>query len=290
MPCWAPLLFALLTSVDTIFKLITARGFPAHEILFINACFAVVPILIWTMMTGGLGRLHTTRLPQHLARGAISVMSAFAAIYAYSRLPLTDFYAIVFAGPLIVTALSSFWLGEKIGIERWLAIAIGFTGILVVAGPFEPHETVQMLGAPMGRFAAFVSIFCYALSVVMIRHMRLGESNLSFSFYGYVAAFIIGGTLFTLHGGPILHAGDIADLALSGTINGISSICLMTAYHRSPVALVAPFQYTQIIWGALAGYILWAQTPSIQLIAGAVIVAASGLFLIYREFRVKEVS
>ncbi len=151
-------------------------------------------------MTGGLAHLHTTRLAQHIARGSISVTSAFAAIYAYSRLPLTDFYAIVFAGPLIVTALSSFWLGEKIGLERWLAIIIGFVGILVVAGPFGAHDISANVNAPMGRFAAFVSVFCYALSVVMIRHMRLGESNLSFSFYGYISAFIIGGTLFAVHG------------------------------------------------------------------------------------------
>jgi drug/metabolite transporter (DMT)-like permease len=280
--------FALLTSVDTIFKLMATRGFPAYQILLINACFAIVPILLWTMMTGGLTRLHTARPAQHLVRGGISVMSAFAAIYAYSRLPLTDFYAIVFAGPLIVTALSSFWLGEKIGVERWLAILIGFAGILVVAGPFDAHSSVYNANVSLGRFAAFVSIFCYALSVVMIRHMRLGESNMSFSFYGYVAAFIIGGTWFALHGGQPLKASDVSCLALSGTINGISSICLMTAYHRTPVALVAPFQYTQIIWGALAGYILWAQTPTMQLILGAVIVAASGLFVIYREFRVKE--
>src|ERR1700722_15436618 len=144
--------FALLTSVDTIFKLMATRGFPAHQILLINACFAILPILAWTMMTGGLVRLHTARPAQHIARGGISVMSALAGIYAYSRLPLTDFYAIVFAGPLIVTAFSSFWLGEKIGPERWLAIACGFAGILIVAGTFVKHSLGP--NAKLGRFAA----------------------------------------------------------------------------------------------------------------------------------------
>jgi drug/metabolite transporter (DMT)-like permease len=278
--------FALQTSVDTIFKLLAAGDHPAWQLLFVNGCFALLPILAWSMMTGGLERLYTLRLPQHLVRGSISVMSAFAAIYAYSRLPLTDFYAIVFAGPLIVTALSAFWLGEKIEFARVLAIFAGFSGILIVANPFDAHNAT--LGLPVvimaGRFAAFVSVFCYALSVIIVRRMRLYESSLSFCFYGYLAAITIGGTLLELRGAPPLETFDIAKLACSGILAGISSICLMAAYHRTSVSLVAPFQYTQIIWGAVAGYVLWSRLPDINLIIGAAVVAASGLFVIYREF------
>jgi drug/metabolite transporter (DMT)-like permease len=281
----AALAFALLTSVDTIFKLIAA-GHPAHQILFVNACFALAPILVWVMLTGGLSRLRTLRLPQHLARGATSVLSAFAAIYAYSRLPLTDFYAIVFAGPLIVTALSAFWLGEEVDRGRWFAIGVGFAGILFIANPFI--STGQPTGIVLlGRFAAMISVFCYALSSVMIRRMRLGETNVAFSFYGYIAALFIGGALYALRGAPPLALADIGYLMLSGTLAGISSICLMTAYHRTPVALVAPFQYTQIIWGAIAGYLIWRHVPDANLLMGALIVAGSGMFVIYREFKAR---
>jgi len=282
----AALAFALLTAIDTIFKQVAAEGHPTYQILAINACFALLPILLWTLLTGGLSRLATTRLPQHLARGATSVMSAFAAVYAYSRLPLVDFYAIVFAGPLVVTAMASFWLGEKIDPARWLAIALGFVGIVVVINPLAHHAPDAHHGAViMGRFAAFVSVFCYALSVIMIRRMRGGETNMSFSFYGYLVSFLMGTSLLLLRGGPDLHMVDIIHLALSGTLGGIASICMMTAYHRTPVALVAPFQYTQIIWGALAGYVIWHHVPSLHLIAGASLVAAGGLFVIYREMR-----
>lgn len=279
--------FALLTSVDTIFKLV-ATGHPAHQILLVNACFAMVPILGWTFLTGGLRRLQTQRVGQHLARGSASVMSAFAAIFAYSRLPLTDFYAIVFAGPLIVTVLSVFWLGEKVGIRRWSAIVIGFCGIVIVVNPFEAGTGPQGNLVIVGRFAALVSVFCYALSTIMVRRMRLGETNMTFSFYGYVACALITGILFLLRGGPDLYVQDILHLALSGSLAGVSSICLMTAYHRTPVALVAPFQYTQIIWGAVAGYVLWAHVPDMRLVIGASIVAGSGLFVIYRELKLKE--
>ena len=292
----AAMAFALLTSVDTIFKLLAAGGHPTYQLVLINACFAMLPILLWTMATGGLTRLATARLPQHLARGCASVLSAFAAVYAYSRLPLTDFYAIVFAGPLVVTAMAAFWLGESVEPARWWAIALGFAGILIVTNPLaspllavhkgEIHP--QQIAGLLGRFAAFISVFCYALSVIMIRRMRGLETNLSFSFYGYLTAVLIGGALCLVRGMPDLSLSDVAHLALSGTIGGIASICMMTAYHRSPVALVAPFQYTQIIWGALAGFLIWQHVPSRHLIAGAAIVALSGLFVIYREMKGKE--
>ncbi len=279
--------FALLTSVDTIFKLVAEGGHPAYQILAVNACFALVPIIVWTLMTGGLKRLHTMRLGQHLARGSTSVMSAFAAIYAYSRLPLTDFYAIVFAGPLIVTVLSVLWLGEKVGIRRWSAIVIGFCGIVIVANPFESGSG-NGNWVLIGRFAALVSVFCYALSTIMVRRMRLSETNMTFAFYGYVSCVLIAGTLLLFRGGPALQIQDFLHLALAGTLAGISSICLMTAYHRTPVALVAPFQYTQIIWGAVAGYLLWNHVPDARLVVGATIVGGSGLFVIYRELKLKD--
>ncbi len=287
----AALAFAMLTSVDTIFKIVAAGGHPTYQILVINACFAMVPILLWTMATGGLRRLATMRLPQHMARGVASSLAAYSAVFAYSRLPLTDFYGIVFAGPLVMTAMAAFWLGEKIEPARWWAIAVGFFGILVVTNPLASplltaHGsgiTTQQSAAMLGRFSAFISVFCYSLSVVMVRRMRGGETNLSFSFYGYLTSATVGGTLCLLHGTPNLTASDIAHLALSGTMGGIASLCIMTAYHRTPVALIAPFQYTQIIWGAVAGYVIWQHVPSHHLMAGSAIVALSGFYIIRQE-------
>jgi drug/metabolite transporter (DMT)-like permease len=279
--------FALLTAVDTIFKLM-AEGHPAYQILLVNGCFAVLPIITWALLTGGLGRLHTERPYLHLLRGSVSVVSAFCAIYAYSRLPLVDFYAIVFSGPLIVTALSAFWLNEKVDSARWLAVMVGFLGVVLVTHPFKNSGSGHNLEMMAGRLAALLSVFCYSLSVIMIRRMRLGESNLAFAFYGYVASITISGTLLLISGGPPMLPADIAHLGLCGFLAGFSSICLMTAYHRSPVSLVAPFQYTQIFWGALAGWLLWAHLPDKHLVAGAFIVAGSGLFVIYREMRASE--
>lgn len=286
--------FALLTFVDTIFKLIVVNH-PIYQILATHGCFALIPILAWAALTGGPRRLHTTRLAKHLIRGSISVASAFAAVFAYSRLPLTDFYAIVFAGPLLVTAMSSFWLGETIGRQRWLAIGTGFVGIWIVTHSFGQMVDPGLGGSDtnilLGQLAAFASVFCYALSVIMVRHMRTRETNLAFSLYGYIATITISGCLWFLHlkdMPPAMDWSDVAHLALSGSLAGIASICMMTAYHRTPVSLVAPFQYTQIIWAAIVGYLLWMQLPDVNLVLGAALVMASGLFIIYSEVRLKE--
>lgn len=283
--------FALLSAVDVVFKLLATDGHPTCQILVINGSFAMLPVLLWAKATGGWGRLATARLPYHLARGGASVLSTFAGIYAYSRLPLTDFYAIVFTGPLMITAFGALCLGEKVGPRRWAAIAVGFIGTLVVVNPLASpllhiHNApmnAQQMAAVLGRGAAFACVFFYALSVIMIRRMRGDETSVSFCFYGFAASLLISGTLCLVYDWPPLAAADIAHLALSGTMAGIAGICIMEAYHRTPVALVAPFQYTQIIWGALAGYVIWRHVPSHHLMAGAAIVAASGLYIIHRE-------
>ena len=277
--------FGLLTAVDTVFKLLVIKGHPPSQILFYNAIFALTVILLWAMRTGGLMRLQTAHPIQHLVRASTAVLSAFSAVYAYSRLPLTDFYAIVFVGPLAVTLLSAFWLNEVVDRARWVAIVIGFTGVMVIANPFEGDVTAQSGALMLGRLSAFISVFCYALSVIMIRRMRLRESSLSFSFYGYLSSLLIAGFLMFLRNAPPFTLGDIAHIALSGTLAGASTLCMMSAYHRTPVALVAPFQYTQIIWGMIAGYVLWDQLPTLRLLVGAMIVAGSGFYVIRQEMR-----
>ena len=277
--------FAFLTGADAVFKLLST-GHPGYQILAINGLFALLPIFVRAYTTGGPAQLATTRPLLHTVRACAGVMSTLAAIFAYERLPLTDFYAIVFAGPLLVTILSAMWLGEKVDFARGCAIAAGFCGILVVANPFQ-HSAVSSGDMILGRIAAFASVFCYAVSVIMVRRMRIGESSLTFSFFGYLVSIGGGLLLWLMHDTPPLAAADIAHLALAGMLSGIGSLSMMEAYHRAPVAMVAPFQYTQIFWGAVASYFLWHSLPNQSLIMGASIVAASGLFVLYRDMRGK---
>jgi drug/metabolite transporter (DMT)-like permease len=276
--------FALLTGADTCFKL-ASPGHPAYQILTVSGVFALLLIFFRAATGGGAKLLGTSRPALHLLRAGVGVMSTFAGIYAYSHLALTDYYAIVFAGPLLVTALSALWLKEKVDRARWVAIAAGFCGVLVVANPFAASDAATPTDALIGRLAAGASIFCYAVSVIMVRRMRTGEQSMTFALFGYSVSIVGGLTLWLIFDTPPLGVGDVALLALGGCLGGAGTLCVMEAYYRAPAALVAPFQYTQIFWGALASYALWHLLPGPSLVAGAVIVAASGLFILRRDLR-----
>ncbi len=285
--------FALCTAIDTVFKLMAGHH-PSYQILVVNGLIALCPILLWTAVTGGLRRLHTSRLLLHLLRGGISTSSAYLAIYAYSHLHLTDFYAIIFAGPLMVATLSSVFLREAMGLHRVLAIIVGFSGVIVAFDPFQNVSAQGGVADPdilLARFSALGAVACYAVSVVLIRHMRSRETNMTFSFYGYLASISVGLCILLIRHDPdlpMLTGHDWRYLVTAGLMSGFSSIALMTAYHRTPAVLVAPFQYTQMIWAAVSGYVLWAHIPSLKLIVGAAIVAASGFYIIYSEMRPKQ--
>ena len=278
--------FGLLTGCDVVLKWLAADH-SKYQLLAVNSLFAAIAILSYAALTGGVARLSTRRLGMHMVRATAGALSMLAGIYAYTRLSLTDFYAIIFAGPLLVTGLSAVFLKEKVERARWVAIGVGFMGVLIVANPFQTEGVPEGSEILIGRCCAFVSVFCYALSVLMVRHMRGGEVSMSFSFYGHMLTIICGGLLWFLRDTSALSLGDIADLALSGMLSGFGSLCLMEAYHRAPVALVAPFQYTQILWGAIASYMLWDLVPGYSLVLGASIVAVSGLVLLYREIQQK---
>ncbi|MGH6942916.1 MAG: DMT family transporter, partial [Geminicoccaceae bacterium] len=128
------LAFALFTCMDTMIKWLSA-GYPVHELVFTNALFALLPIAVLTLRPGGLARLRTRRLALHVLRGVCGMGGAFLAFYAYSQVPLAEAYAIIFATPLLITALSVPVLGERVGWRRWSAVGVGFVGVLIMLRP-----------------------------------------------------------------------------------------------------------------------------------------------------------
>src|SRR3546814_734003 len=144
----AALAFALYTTMDTTIKWMSA-GYPLHQIVLANSLFALVPVLVAVGRSGRWSALRTRRLGLHLLRGAISIFGAYGAFFAYSRMPLADAYAILFASPLFITAFSALILKEDVGWRRWTAVAVGFVGVLVM---LRPGAGVVGLGAlELGR-------------------------------------------------------------------------------------------------------------------------------------------
>ena len=166
-------------------------------------------------------------------------------------------------------------LKEQVGWRRWSAVGVGFIGVLVM---LRPGAGVIDIGA----FAALGGALCYSINMLIARGMRGTEKPVSFAFYSTIISLGANAVLTTFVWVPPTWP-DIGMHAAAGLISGCSVIALLTAFRLAPAAVVAPFQYTQMLWGVLAGYLIWGVVPDVWLGVGAAIVIASGLYILYRE-------
>lgn len=268
------LAFGLFSGMDALVKWLSA-GYPVHQMVFSNAVLALLPVGIWAWRTGGFRQLRTRRLSLHVLRGLCGLLSAFLAFTAFSRMPLTGAYAIIFATPLLITALSVPVLGEQVGWRRWSAILAGFAGVLIMLRPGA--ETMSL-----GALAAIGAACASAFRVLLVRRLSTTETTASIAFYSNVTILLaMTPVLIVEHAMPGLQ--DAILMATAGLLGGIALIALINAYRCAQAALVAPFQYTQMIWGTLFGLLLFGELPDAAVLLGASVVAASGLFILYRE-------
>jgi len=268
--------FALFSVTDALMKHV-ARTYPLFEAFFFNALFALVPIVGFALMRGGLRTLATRRPLVHLVRSCFGVGAGLGAFYAYTRMPIADVYAILFTSPLIITALSRVFLGERVAAAQWAAILVGFSGVLAMLRP----------GGGMldpGALGAMASAFCFAVSGLIVRRYGRSETAASYPFYGNLLSASV---LLPLMA-PVFVMPDAAGFALMaacGLCAGTALLCLLGAFRIAPAAVVAPFQYTQILWGVLYGALFFGDWPGPALWAGAAVVIGSGLYLLRREAR-----
>jgi len=268
------LAFALFTAMDTMIKWLSA-GYPVHELVFTNALFSLVPVGLVSLRRGGIARLRTRRLQLHVLRGLCGLAGGFLAFYAYSRLPLADAYSIIFATPLLITALSVPVLGEQVGWRRWSAVGIGFLGVLIM---LQPGATP--IGP--GSMAALAAACCSAFSILLVRKLSTTESTAAIALYSNLTVVIAMGVLLPF-GMTVPNLPDFLLMGASGLVGGTALLVLIAAYRRAPAALVAPFQYSQMVWAIAIGFVIWRDVPDPAKLLGAAIVAASGLFILYRE-------
>jgi drug/metabolite transporter (DMT)-like permease len=270
----ALLAFALFSSMDALIKWLSA-GYPVHQMLFFNAAFGLVPVALMTWRAGGLGELRTRRLGLHLLRGACGMTAAFSAFTAYSLMPLADAYAFIFATPLLITVLSVPLLGETVRWRRWSAVMVGFVGVLVM---LRPGEGALDFAAGAALLAASAS----ALSIILVRKLSATETTASIAFYTNAAVVVVMGSLLPVHFVPPTLP-DLGLMAVAGLSGGAAVMFLIAGYRRAQAAVVAPFQYSQMLWGVVLGYLLWGDVPATAVAVGATIVVASGLYILYRE-------
>ena len=259
---------------------------PLGQVVFFRSAFAILPVLGIYALRGELfSAVRTERPFGHLGRGMISVAGMFLSFAALARLPLADANALSFASPLITVALAAMILKEQVRVYRWTAVGIGFIGVLVMLWPFLDigHMTAST-AATVGAMCAVGAAFTNAGSVIQTRRLTDSETTSSIVFYfSFICALIGACTLpFAWHQ-PTL--AEFAALVGIGFIGGISHILLTESYRYAAASVVAPFDYTAMLWSFLFGYWLFDEVPTTYVFAGSAIVAASGLFVIWRERR-----
>jgi drug/metabolite transporter (DMT)-like permease len=268
------LAFGLFSMMDALIKWLSA-SYSIPQLVVFNALFALIPIALLIVRRGGLRQLRTGRLGLHILRGTLGMLGSFLAFSAYSRLPLADAYAIIFATPLLITALSVPILGEAVGWRRWSAVVVGFVGVLIMLRP-----GVAPIGA--GSLAALGAACASACAILLVRKLSVTETTTSIAFYSSLTVLVLMSALFG-HSFVVPGIFDLALMAGSGLLGGSALLILIAAYRRSPAALVAPFQYTQMLWAIVLGALFWGDLPEAAMLLGAAIVATSGLFILYRE-------
>ena len=261
---------------------------PLGQLVFFRSACAVLPVVIIYAWRRELAAAVITRRPLgHLGRGLISVAGMFLSFGALSRLPLVDATAISFAAPLITVAFAALFLGERVRIYRWSAVAIGFIGVIVMLWPYldisqfsSGHAAAA--SATIGAACALVAAFCNAGSVVQTRRLTQTETTSSIVFYFSLSCALAG--LATLPLGWIMPSFPVLAMLIGiGVLGGLAHIILTASYRYAPASLVAPLDYSSMIFAFLLGYAVFGEVPTVYIFVGGAIVSASGIFVIWRE-------
>jgi len=264
--------------MDAALKLLTAH-YPSAQVAALRGLAALPVVFIWVLYAGGARQLVGVRWPLHLIRGVLSVFMMITFSFALKELSLAKTYALFFVAPLLIAVFSIFMLGERIHRTQWVAIVIGFAGVLIVLRP----DTGTAFGWA-GTLAVLTTAVCYALSSVLVKIIGRTDSTPAMVFW-MTCMLAIGATALALPGWQPIHREHyllIGGIAITGAIGqwGITE-----AFKRAPAASVAPLEYSGLAWVIMIDLAVWSVVPSWRTLAGAAVIIGSGLYLLRFESR-----
>ncbi|MEM7253042.1 MAG: DMT family transporter [Pseudomonadota bacterium] len=249
-------------------------GYSPFQLVFFRSLFAFA-VLGPILMHVGARFLHSRRPLGHAARAVAGVVSMGCFFYAASRIPLTDLLALVFTMPLFVTVFAVVFLRERVGWYRWSAVLVGFVGVLLVVNPAG--------GAPTEVYAvALLGGASYALAAIALRSLGRTEPA-STTFFYFTATSVV------LSGSALPWVWVTAEphhwwwFIGSGLLGGIAQYYLVEAYRHGEASLVAPFEYSQMLWVIVIGWYFWRESPTTHALMGGALVIGAGLFIVHRE-------
>ena len=270
------LLFSLM---DATVKWLGAT-YPTSQIMFFRCAVALIPVLVIIRLRGGIGILRTRQKNLHLLRSLMGISAMGLAFYAFSLMPLAEAVSLLHTAPLFMTALSVLILRETVGIRRWMALLLGFSGMLLVV---RPGSGMSESGSLFMLAAAFL-IGC---TTIVIRHLSKNDDPVCITFYFTVTGVIVSMLGLILQGWTVPPASDLALLMLVGLLGVLAQYLLTLSYQRLAIAIVSPLKYLTIVFSGVIGYLIWGDIPDLQSLCGIALIIATGLYTLHRELTVK---
>lgn len=275
----AVLIFLVMSSL-----LKASNGIPAGELVFFRSFFGLVPVVIFLWMQGELGEgVRTRNLAGHVGRGLVGTVSMGLGFFALTRLPLPEAVTINYAMPLFIVALSALVLHERVHIYRWSAVVIGLVGVVIIAWPrLTVVSTGIDTGAAIGALAALAAAAVGAVAQLLVRRLTQTERSATIVFYFLAVSSVI--SLVTIPFGWQWPTGlQAVYLVGAGIAGGIAQILMTESYRHAELSVVAPFEYTSLVFSVIIGFLFFGDVPTWFMLVGGLIVVGSGLFIIYRE-------
>jgi len=266
----------LLVLNDALIKTLTL-GYPVGQLLFLRGLFVIPWVLMLATRAGGLRALRVINVRGQAWRGACVIAGSFLFVSGLRHLPLADAVAISFTGPLFITAMAPYALGERVGWRRRGAVLAGFVGVLIMARPGgEALQWAVLL--PLG------AALCGGVRDLITRRIARSETTVSMLFVTTTVVMLAGLATVPLGWAP-LDTADLWTFAASGVLVAGAHYLMIEAFRHGEAALVAPFKYSTMVWAVLFGYLFFGDLPDTWTLAGAAVVVFAGLYVLHRETR-----
>lgn len=275
---------AAFSVMNVLIKLAEGRGAHLAELLFFRQAFSLPVVLAWIMWGAGIASIRTSRIWAHLSRAALGLVSMGFVFSTILFLPLAEATTLQFTLPIFATVLGALILREPTGWHRWGAVAAGFAGVIIVTQPGSGH--MAMIGVFTGLMGALLS----ASVSILLRQIGRTESASTTVFWFSalsVPPTAIGLMVYwALYWTP--HPVETWLLMIAvGLTGGIAQLFMTASLSAAPVSIVVPMDYTGLVWAALYGWAIFGAVPSWSTWAGAPIIIGSGLYIVWREHRLR---
>ncbi|MFM7709199.1 MAG: DMT family transporter [Gammaproteobacteria bacterium] len=266
---------AAFSFMDALLKLFSAH-YPPVQVIFLRAVASLPFLLLPLWWRGGLAELRPTRPWLHLLRALLGILMLGTFIVALRDAPLASVYSVYMFAPLLIAALAAWFLRERVEAGCWIAIVVGFLGVLVILQP-RPGGLPAAAG-----LAALVSALCYAIAVLVARVLTRTEHTAAVVFSFLALISLIAGA-FALPRWVSVDPAHWAFVVAAGGFGAAGQHYITLAFKHAPAAVVAPVEYSALLWGLALDRVFWGVAPNPTVLAGAALVIAAGAYVAWRE-------